>query len=371
MVLMTLPGSLLIASSTVFAQDLFTHEGDSVRIGDSSTNFSFATDTGVVQQSSASGSDGGGHMFMQNDAIASPIGDGSFLPVTWQSSCSATANGTAGMGTLHASATSSQTLSPFSVTYTQTDTNDDNDDTESTTAINPLSAGGSADVQVGSKDRIFLYSYILPYGSLVKFQLTLNINCTINVVGDGSGAQVTADAYLEINDNGNDYYSTILNFDSDSDGNNASMSEIIYARIGDSIYLHQGLTADAGTSSFLSPGQNPATKPPVSSAVADASDTAHIYLDVLTPGAQFGTDSGHDYSSPSSTPTLTATQSNGTNLVLTAFTFPNQSWVVQSSPDLSGWSNVSTNQADDDGQLVVIVPIQPAISSQFFRLHTP
>jgi hypothetical protein len=62
---------------------------------------------------------------------------------------------------------------------------------------------------------------------------------------------------------------------------------------------------------------------------------------------------------------------NGNTLALTATAAPKKLWVLQTSPDLITWTPISTNPADLNGVLQLVVPVNPAAPSQFFRLQSP
>jgi len=62
---------------------------------------------------------------------------------------------------------------------------------------------------------------------------------------------------------------------------------------------------------------------------------------------------------------------NGNSLSLSAQAAPNKQWVLQSSADLTIWTSVSTNPADGNGLLQLVIPIDPAMPRQFFRLQSP
>ena len=62
---------------------------------------------------------------------------------------------------------------------------------------------------------------------------------------------------------------------------------------------------------------------------------------------------------------------NSNNLSLSAQAAPNKLWVLQASVDLAAWTSVSTNPADINGRLQLLIPIDPALPRQFFRLQSP
>ena len=73
-------------------------------------------------------------------------------------------------------------------------------------------------------------------------------------------------------------------------------------------------------------------------------------------------------------PSITGWQFTGagnTNLTLTATAAANQLWVLQSSTNLTAWINVVTNPATAGGSWQAVIPIDPALSHQFFRLTSP
>jgi hypothetical protein len=65
------------------------------------------------------------------------------------------------------------------------------------------------------------------------------------------------------------------------------------------------------------------------------------------------------------------TTTNGNNLVLSAQAAPSRPWVLQGSGDLINWTNLSTNTADVGGLIQLVVPVDPAMARQFFRLQSP
>jgi hypothetical protein len=72
-------------------------------------------------------------------------------------------------------------------------------------------------------------------------------------------------------------------------------------------------------------------------------------------------------------PNFTAWQVSGagSNLTLSASAFANQSWILQASADLTNWVNIATNSASGAGTLQFPIPVDPAVSSQFYRLVSP
>jgi hypothetical protein len=108
-------------------------------------------------------------------------------------------------------------------------------------------------------------------------------------------------------------------------------------------------------------------KTPSSTASADAGNTAHFYLDVLTPGATLTTVSGHNYAMP---PQLTLLTTNAPAFTLAATCVPLQSWVLQYSSDMTHWMDVGANQSDSNGQLQITLPA-PSVASKFYRLRSP
>ncbi len=61
----------------------------------------------------------------------------------------------------------------------------------------------------------------------------------------------------------------------------------------------------------------------------------------------------------------------GTNLSLTAQTFASQTWVLQSSTNLTTWVDIRTNGADANGLLQFAPPIDPTAPQQFYRIRSP
>jgi hypothetical protein len=73
-------------------------------------------------------------------------------------------------------------------------------------------------------------------------------------------------------------------------------------------------------------------------------------------------------------PSITGWQFTGagnTNLTLIAITAANQLWILQSSTNLTSWINVVTNPATAGGSWQATIPVDPALSHQFFRLTSP
>jgi hypothetical protein len=87
---------------------------------------------------------------------------------------------------------------------------------------------------------------------------------------------------------------------------------------------------------------------------------------------------------PTNAVTVTATYTNlpapainswkvtsGTSISVTAQAYPNHAWVLQISSDLANWVNAQTNNSDNAGALQFSIPVNPAITAQFFRLKAP
>lgn len=257
------------------------------------------SDSGFIAQTATGTGDNAESVLVLAGSIASPIGDGSSLPVNWQATGRSNATDTAGLGALHAYADATQTLSPFSESYVQT-AGDGN--TQSKSEINPLVATASADAEAQSQDLLTVESATLPYPSIVQIRLTLSVDSQESAAGQGpfgnASAIVTAGAYCKINYQSSNSTTPALNFNSDINGSAGTLSEVFDVYVGSSIYLDQSAEARANASSYVGPDYPLSAKPPVSNAVADASDTANFYLDVLDPQASLVSESGHDYSLP-------------------------------------------------------------------------
>lgn len=70
-------------------------------------------------------------------------------------------------------------------------------------------------------------------------------------------------------------------------------------------------------------------------------------------------------------PNITAWQLAGSGGHLTAQAESNQPWVVQSSGDLTLWTNILTAPADASGFLQVTSPVTPSTAQQYYRLTSP
>jgi hypothetical protein len=90
------------------------------------------------------------------------------------------------------------------------------------------------------------------------------------------------------------------------------------------------------------------------------------------------------FTMPTNAVTVTATYTNlpapainswkvtsGTSISVTAQAYPNHAWVLQISSDLANWVNAQTNNSDNAGALQFSIPVNPAITAQFFRLKAP
>lgn len=330
------------------------------------TNSQHSSSTGFVAQSSGSVGDIASSTWKRDDVVTSPIGDGSGIPVTWNADATAAASGLANMGALHATCRAVQEIKPFSVSYAQTDTNGDSFEN---TSYNPLIATGSASVNVGAQDAVSVIG-TLPAGTMVRIQLGLAVDCVEVLSGGGTDAQVTAQAYCNVQTPTRYYSTQTLNFDTLYDGTSIKTNEVFYAPVGATIYVVQSLSVDASASSDLGNSgayQPLSAKPPVSSATADAGNTAKFYLDVLDPGASLSSASGHNYSMP---PQLALVRTNAPGLTLSAACLPLQTWVLQSSSNMVNWVDAGTNQADSNGQLQIALPTADA-PSKFYRFRSP
>src|SRR5215467_11173872 len=72
---------------------------DSFQGGTNTTHF---VSTGYLAQTSTTGGDAVNSVWTHDDSVASPIGDGSSIPVTWNADCGSQISGSASMGALHA-----------------------------------------------------------------------------------------------------------------------------------------------------------------------------------------------------------------------------------------------------------------------------
>jgi hypothetical protein len=328
------------------------------------TNTTHYISTGYLAQNSVSGGDVASSAWSQDDTVQSPLADGTSIPVTWHADCNSVANGSASMGALHAYGRAVQELTPFSVSYVQTD---DQGDSVERTGYNTLIATAHATMGVSAQDAVIVGG-TLPPGTIVRVRLGLTVDCGTTTSGGGTGSQVTAQTYCQVHNGSQNYNSDSLNFNSQSDGNGVNTSEVFGVPVGATLYVVQGLNVDCFASSDLgSAGQyEPLSyKPPTSSASADAGNTAHFYLDVIDAGATLTSQSGHNYSAP---PQLTLLTTNG--VTLSAACVPLQTWVLQYSSDFVHWTDSGTNQADSDGNLLIPLPAVNN-SSKFYRFRSP
>ena len=327
------------------------------------TNSQHSISTGFLAQTSTSDNYTANATWTRADAVQSPIGDGSSIPVTWRGDCSSVISGTASMGALHSYCAVSQELVPFSVSYAQTDTNGNSYEN---TSYNPLIATASADMGVSAQDAVTVTGS-LPPGTIVQVRLGMAVNCAATPLAAGSSSQVTAQTYCQFQ---NGFDTDPINFNNQYDGTSINSNKVINVAVGATFYIIQSLSTDASASSDLgnTGAYRPLSdKPPVTSALADAGNTAHFYLDVLTPGATLTTVSGHNYSMP---PQLTLLATNAPGFTLSATCVQQQSWVLQYSSDMTHWTDVGTNQADDNGQMQFTLPA-PDAASKFYRLRSP
>ena len=330
------------------------------------TNTQHLISTGYLAQTSASGNDSANATWTRDDSVASPIGDGSSIPVTWKGDCSSVISGTASMGALHAYCAASQELVPFSVSYAQTDTNGDSFEN---TSYNPLIATASTDMGVSAQDSVTVTGS-LPPGTVVRVRLGMTVDCSATPIAQGSSSQVTAQTYCAIQNGYNSYDTDPINFNNQYDGTSINSNKVFSVPVGVTFYVIQSLSVDASASSDLgnTGAYRPLSdKPPVTSATANAGNTAHFYLDVLDAGATLTTVSGHNYAMP---PQLTLLTTNAPAFTLAATCVPQQAWVLQYSSDMTHWTDVGTNNADDNGQLQITLP-SPSVSSKFYRLRSP
>jgi len=330
------------------------------------TNSQQTISTGYLAQTSASGNQAAAATWTLDDAVQSPIGDGSSIPVTWKGDCSSVINGTASMGALHAYSSASQELVPFSVSYAQTDTNGNSYEN---TSYNPLIATASSQMGVSAQDAVTVTGS-LPPGTVVRVRLGMAVHCSAPQNAAGLSSQVTAQTYCAIQNGFNSYDTDPINFNNQYDGTSLNSNKVFGVPVGVTFYVIQSLSADASASSDLgnTGAYRPLSdKPPVTSAVADAGNTAHFYLDVLDAGATLTTVSGHNYAMP---PQLTLLTTNAPGFTLSAACVQQQTWVLQYSSDMAHWTDISTNQADDNGQMQFTLPA-PDAASKFYRLRSP
>jgi hypothetical protein len=326
------------------------------------TNTQYSIYTGFLPQVSASGSDIASATWTQDDSVASPIGDGSSIPVTWKGDCTAQITGSASMGALHAYCYTVQEIKPFSVSYAQTDTNGNSYEN---TSYNPLIATASSDMGVSAQDTVTVGG-TLPPGTIVHVRLGMAVDCAVTPLAPGSSSQVTAQMYCDING----FDTDPINFNTQYNGTSMSSNKVFSVAVGATFAVFQSLSADCSASSDLgnTGAYRPLSdKPPVTTASADAGNTAHFYLDVLDPGATLTAQSGHNYSTP---PQLTLLATNAPAFTLSAACVPQQAWVLQYSSDMTHWTDAGTNHADDNGSLQIILPA-PDVSSKFYRLRSP
>ncbi len=339
------------------------YNNDVFQGGTNSTHF---VSTGYLPQTSASGGDSAAATWTLDDTVQSPLGDGSFIPVTWKGDCTSVISGKASMGALHAFCSAVQEITPFSVSYAQTD---GGGNSVERTSYNPLIATASAQMGVSAQDSVTVGGTLTP-GTIVQVRLGLAVDCGVTPQSFPSSSQVTAQTYCEIHNGANVYDTDTLNFNSQTDGNGVNTNLVFNIPVGATFYVIQSLSADASASSDL--GNTGMYRPlsdktPSSTASADAGNTAHFYLDVLDAGASLTTVSGHNYSMP---PQLTLLTTNAPGFTLSAACVPQQSWVLQYSSDMSHWTDVGTHQADDSGQMQITLPA-PDASSKFYRLRSP
>ncbi len=259
----------------------------------------------AAQQSASTYGDAGSSTLDFNDTLNSPVGDGTFIPITWHAHSSAAANATANLGTLHAFASASQGLQDFHNSYQQTDP--DSGLTFSTDKTNPLIAVGHGAAGAASSETFSLTSPSLSPGATVQLRIRMSVDANLTAVGDNSAAKVTAQGYAFVQRGFNSYDSDAANYNSDYDGPSKTIDVLFGAPVGATITLYQSLDADALVQDFV-PNTSLDTKVATSSASADASNTAHFYLDIVDGSdATLTSSSGANYSFPLPEPsTLTA-----------------------------------------------------------------
>jgi hypothetical protein len=327
------------------------------------TNSQNSSSTGFLAQSSGTVGHIASAVWTYNDTVSSPIGDGSSVPANWKSDATAATSGIANMGALHATCSAVQEITPFTVSYAQTDSDGNSHEN---TSVNPLIATASASVDVSAQDALTVVG-TLPAGTLVHVRLGFAVDCAVNTSGGGTRSQVTAQTYLQVQTSSRYYETTPLNFNSDYDGASVNTNQVFLIPVGATIYIDQSLSAVANASSDLGSGGGPlSAKPPTSSATADAGNTAKFFLDVLDSGASLSSASGHNYSTP---PQLSLVTTNAPGLALNATCLPLQTWVLQSTKDFVTWTDTSTNQADANGQLQISLSV-PDTSSKFYRFRS-
>src|SRR5262249_46683783 len=193
---------------------------DSFQGGTNTTHF---VSTGYLPQTSTTGGDAVNSAWTHDDSVASPIGDGSSMPVTWNADCSSQISSSASIGALHAYCRAVQEITPFSVSYSQTDTNGDSFEN---TSYNPLIATAHATMGVSAQDSVTVVSKTLPAGTIVQVRLGLAVDCGVATSGGGTGSQVTAQTYCQVHNGASSYNTDTLNFNSQYDGNGVNTNEV-------------------------------------------------------------------------------------------------------------------------------------------------
>jgi hypothetical protein len=156
----------------------------------------------------------------------------------------------------------------------------------SSSAVAPI---GISNASAGAAwtENVFLHSTTLPPGTEVDVAATLDLHFSKSFMGDASG-------YLQFSLSTTSGF-VILKFDTLNPSSDINSFTIKGLQVGSGISL-------VGTELSFAQASFDAEDPDLeSSGDEDASDTATIYLDSLTPGVVLVGSSGYDFSTPSNT----------------------------------------------------------------------
>jgi hypothetical protein len=226
------------------------------------------------------------------------------FPFFWSADSSASFTSSAGGGTLHANAVSHANINNFTQTYTFVNIIGQ---TIAITHNNPYYAAGNSQGTAEFHDVLHITSPTLPANApvVIKVHFVLDSNLSPTLVlppGETAYSSASATGQLSAGSTrplGHDGLSGSVGLSGTNDGADPIINSeaLLGTFVGDSIDLAGFLQVDA--TAFCTVDQDPYTfalyGATSSDAFANAANTMHSYVEVITPGVSFTSESGATY----------------------------------------------------------------------------
>lgn len=228
-----------------------------------------------------------------------------YQPATFQAQATGTGTGSASAGSVHADATASYSLTPYTATaiWTGATGTPTAGQADANSITNPYNVGASGIGQAEFQDTFTVQSSTLPKNALVDAQVSMGFDATLQngdltVAAFISHADTTTGSFEYLQTAG--LYQT--NYPA-TEAISQTQSQTVQLNVGETYVFGGWVSVDAAVPYGSCAGAIfPADKCGSQSSFADASNTANFFLDPLTQDISFNFASGHDYSTPTTNP---------------------------------------------------------------------